>query len=103
MAASMFSWIVELNLLWIIVILLCAGVVIVLVGTRLAGVVDALIPISDVAYRNGSIYHAITSETIFLAAVTIIMTSVLLMGLLRGEESGIAKIYAGMLAKLLFA
>lgn len=31
------------------------------------------------------------------------MTSVLLMGLLRGEESGIAKIYAGMLAKLLFA
>jgi len=51
-----------------------------------------LVPISDVAYREGSIYHAITRESMFLAAATLAMTIVLLMGLLRRQKSGVANI-----------
>lgn len=43
---------------------------------------------SDVAYRNGSIYHAIGNEEQFLVSLTIVMTSVLLLGMVRREESG---------------
>ncbi|NGX15341.1 sodium:calcium antiporter [Wenzhouxiangella sp. XN24] len=51
-----------------------------------------LVPMSDIAYREGSIYHAITRESMFLAAATLTMTIILLMGLLRREKSGIANI-----------
>ncbi|HEY9845906.1 MAG TPA: hypothetical protein V6D03_06875, partial [Candidatus Caenarcaniphilales bacterium] len=51
-----------------------------------------LLAFSDIAYRKGSIYHALTEREIFLLALTILMTGVLLMGLIRREEHGIANI-----------
>ncbi len=51
-----------------------------------------LVAVSDVAYHSGSIYHAITPDQIFLMGLTIIMTSILLMGLIRREQHGIANI-----------
>lgn len=72
-----------------------------------------LIPISDLAYREGSVYHAIPDRPLFLMAVTILMTAVLLLGLLRRQRRGLANIgfegslvlllYAGMVAYLVFA
>ena len=50
---------------------------------------DALfVASSDVAYRDGSIYHAISDRTIFWMALVVIMTAVLLLGLLRRERQG---------------
>ena len=51
-----------------------------------------LVAISDTAYSTGSIYHAISSDQIFLMGLTVIMTSILLMGLIRREQHGIANI-----------
>ncbi|GJL48946.1 MAG: cation transporter [Nitrospirales bacterium] len=51
-----------------------------------------LVAISDVAYQEGSIYHAITDKQIYLMALAILMNSILLLGLLRREEHGIANI-----------
>ncbi|MEQ9661641.1 MAG: sodium:calcium antiporter [Parasphingopyxis sp.] len=54
---------------------------------------DALfISASDVAYRNGSIYHAISEREIFWYGLTIVMTAVLLTGMLRRERQGPAGI-----------
>jgi cation:H+ antiporter len=47
---------------------------------------------SDIAYREGSIYHAISDATIFWMGLVIVMTSVLLLGLLRREREGPGKI-----------
>ena len=47
---------------------------------------------SDIAYRDGSIYHAITGQQVYLISLTILMTGVLLLGLLRRQERGIANI-----------
>lgn len=47
---------------------------------------------SDVAYRDGSIYHAVTNEQIFIVALTILLTGILLLGLLRREPAGFAHI-----------
>ena len=44
---------------------------------------------SDVAYRGGSIYHAITSQQIFVIALTLLLTGILLLSLLRRKKSGI--------------
>lgn len=44
---------------------------------------------SDAAYRVGSIYHAITDRQVFVIALTLLLTGVLLLGLLRRERSGI--------------
>lgn len=44
---------------------------------------------SDAGYRAGSIYHAITNEQVFIIALTLLLTGILLMGLLRREKSGI--------------
>lgn len=50
---------------------------------------DALFVASaDVAYREGSIYHAISERTIFWMALVIAMTTILLIGLLRRERHG---------------
>ncbi|MCH2488020.1 MAG: sodium:calcium antiporter [Erythrobacter sp.] len=50
---------------------------------------DALfIAASDVAYRGGSIYNAISDRTVFWMALVIVMTAVLLLGLLRREKQG---------------
>ncbi len=44
---------------------------------------------SDAGYRAGSIYHAITDQQVFIIALTLLLTGVLLMGLLRRERWGI--------------
>ena len=54
---------------------------------------DALfIAASDVAYREGSIYNAISERTVFWMALAIVMTAILLLGLLRRERQGPAGI-----------
>lgn len=50
------------------------------------------ISFADIAYREGSIYHAISNRQIFIIALTILLTGILLLGLLRREKSGIANI-----------
>lgn len=47
---------------------------------------------SDIAYRGGSIYHVMTEGNVFIIALSIAMTSVLLLGLLHREKHGIAGI-----------
>lgn len=48
--------------------------------------------VADIAYRPGSIYHAITERQVFLIVLTILLISILLMGLIRREKRGIARI-----------
>lgn len=55
---------------------------------------------SDVAYRGGSIYHAMGSDDVFWIAVSLMMTAVLLAGLLLRQKVGPARI--GMESVLLF-
>ena len=50
------------------------------------------IAVSDIAYRQGSIYTGISHIEKFWLAVTILMTGVILMGLLHRERHGIANI-----------
>ncbi|MDX1582817.1 MAG: sodium:calcium antiporter [Thermoanaerobaculia bacterium] len=50
------------------------------------------VAVADVAFRDGSIYHAITSRELFLIALTILMIGVFLMGLTRREKRGIGNI-----------
>lgn len=45
--------------------------------------------LSDVAYRGGSLYHAVGDRDMLLAAGAMLMTGVLLMGLLMRERRGI--------------
>ena len=47
---------------------------------------------SDVAYREGSIYHAISERQVFLISLTVLLTGLLLLGLLRREKHGVANI-----------
>ncbi|MFW6039954.1 MAG: sodium:calcium antiporter, partial [Gemmatimonadota bacterium] len=47
---------------------------------------------ADVAYRPGSIYHAVPDRVVFLIALTILLTGISLLGFLRREERGIAGI-----------
>lgn len=50
---------------------------------------DALfVAAGDIAYREGSIYNAISERTIFWVALVILMTAILLLGLLRREKEG---------------
>lgn len=67
---------------------------------------------SDIAYRDGSLYHHFNQDNLFVVALTMLMTGTLLLGLLRREASGFANIgfesalillfYAGAVA-ILFA
>ncbi len=58
---------------------------------------------SDGAYRAGSIYHAITDQQTFVIALTLLLTGILLMGLLRREKSGILGIgFESFLALVLY-
>lgn len=43
---------------------------------------------SDVAYRDGSIYHTMTDDTLFWAGLTLLMSGILMMGLIRRERQG---------------
>jgi cation:H+ antiporter len=47
---------------------------------------------ADIAYRDGSLYAAMTSPDMFLASATILMTAVLLLGLLHRQRKGFATI-----------
>lgn len=47
---------------------------------------------SDVAYREGSIYHTFSGQQTTIFLISILMTTVLLLGLLRREKHGIANI-----------
>lgn len=47
---------------------------------------------SDVAYRDGSIYHAMSSGMSFWIALSVLMSGVLLMGLIRREKHGVGGI-----------
>ena len=57
--------------------------------------------IADTAYRPGSLYHAATEREAFLIALSIVMTAVLLLGLLRREHLGIGRIGFESFATLL--
>ena len=48
--------------------------------------------LSDVAYREGSIYHRFNVQEAFVVAMTIMMTGTLLLGLLRRQRHGVARI-----------
>lgn len=47
---------------------------------------------SDVAYTEGSIYHAVSDQVVFWTAIGTLMSAVLLLGLLRRERRGPATI-----------
>jgi len=47
---------------------------------------------SDIAYRQGSIYHTMTDETLFWVCLTLLMSGVLMMGLIRRERQGPGRI-----------
>ena len=51
-----------------------------------------LLGFSDIAYRQGSIYTAIADRQIFVLALTILMTGMLLLGLLEREKYGVGNI-----------
>ena len=51
-----------------------------------------LIAFSDFAYRQGSIYQALTQQQVFVIALAILMTGILLLGMLRREKYGFANI-----------
>ncbi len=48
--------------------------------------------VADISYRDGSIYHAASQSETLLIAVTILMTAILIMGLIKREKKGIANI-----------
>lgn len=59
---------------------------------------------ADLAYRPGSIYHALTDKHVFAIALSILMTGTLLLGLLRRETHGIGNIgFESVLVLLLYA
>lgn len=47
---------------------------------------------SDVSYRAGSIYHAITDQQILIIVLGILMSGILMLGLVRREKKGFATI-----------
>ncbi len=47
---------------------------------------------SDIFYSNGSIYHKIQNDHIILIGMSILMTGILILGMLRREKSGFAGI-----------
>jgi len=55
---------------------------------------------SDIAYREGSIYHAMSTDSVFWVALTLLMSGILMMGLIRRERHGIAQIGAESFAIL---
>ncbi len=58
---------------------------------------------ADVAFREGSIYHAATQRQVFMIALAILLTGTVLLGLLRRERKGIAGIgFESFLVLLLY-
>lgn len=48
--------------------------------------------VADIAYRDGSIYHAASQSESILIATSILMTAILIMGLIKREKKGIGNI-----------
>jgi cation:H+ antiporter len=48
--------------------------------------------LGDIAYRDGSIYHALSSREPALLSLALLMTGVLLLGMLHRERRGLANI-----------
>jgi cation:H+ antiporter len=81
-----------------------------IIGTNCFNVMA--IAAADFAYRQGSIYHAVGAQQVFWGLLTILMTAVLLLGFVRRERFGIARIgfesftilllYAGAVPLLVF-
>lgn len=62
-----------------------------------------LVAFSDIAYRPGSIYAALDQRQGMLVALSILMTAVLLLGLLRREKFGFANIgFESLLVLLIY-
>jgi len=58
---------------------------------------------ADVAYRDGSLYHAMGDQQVFTIALTQLLTGILLLGLLRREKTGVANIgFESMLVLVLY-
>lgn len=57
---------------------------------------------ADLAYVDGSILHAIADKQIYIIALTILMVSTLILGLLHREKKGVGKIGWESLAIILF-
>lgn len=51
-----------------------------------------VVSLADAAYREGSIYHAVSEQQIFFIGLTLILNGLLLMGLLRRQRQGIVNI-----------
>lgn len=47
---------------------------------------------ADIAYTEGSVYHAISPHESFLITLTILLTAILLVGLLHRQKQGVANI-----------
>lgn len=81
-----------------------------ILGTNCLNVL--VIGVADLAYRDGSLYHAVTQTQLFWLMITVLLTGVLLLGFLRRERYGIARmgfesflvavIYLGAVASLPF-
>lgn len=48
--------------------------------------------LSDMAYREGSLYHAMTQRQTFLISMSIVITCILLLGMLRRERKEVGNI-----------
>jgi cation:H+ antiporter len=64
------------------------------VGGIIGGITfDTLfLTLSDVGYRDGSLYHAIVKDDLFWLATAAVMTAILLLGLIYRERSGPGRI-----------
>jgi len=59
--------------------------------------------LSDAAYRDGSLYHAFTPDHVLLIALSILMTTVLALGMLKRDRFGPARIgFESVLVLLLY-
>jgi cation:H+ antiporter len=59
---------------------------------------------ADIAWRDGSLYHRFDADNSFTAAMALLMTGVLLLGMLRRERHGVAGIgFESALVLLLYA
>lgn len=70
------------------------GAITLAIGNILGGnAFDVLqFPLADIAYRERSLYHAIDDAGSYLIALSIVMTCVLVLGLLRRQQHGLANI-----------
>jgi cation:H+ antiporter len=58
---------------------------------------------ADASFRSGSIYHEVASNQVFVIALTLLLTGILMMGLLRRERTGILSIgFESFLALVLY-